>query len=661
MAELKVVLSADTKKATDDLQKVSATIKDVDKSAQSLKSLDAILKAIEKNTIATSNGFKELADNLKKVPEKPPVDPEPIKKFTGTIGVLTERLPRLRDALLNATDPAKIDRLNKIIAETQLRIKSLSSTTLPTLTKSTGGANIALTNFGRVVQDAPFGIIGIANNIDPLISSFQRLKVETGSTRGAFKSLLAGLKGPAGIAIAVSSITSAFIAFGPQIAQFFSTVDLAAQKSKAAAEAFKGAAKDVASEASNVEKLVAVIKSETTTRQAKIAAIKELNSISPTYFGGLRLEGDLVVGLEGSYKNYIANLLQTAKAKAAQSAITDLYAKRLELESKLVGSDLVEANKKAAEATRQLDKARGSVQQLGIGPLLSQEERAALALQNQIQLLDREIAGLASKTIADYNDEAKKSAESATKVANAQKELTAEFRSSLELVQPSLDGLDQRITKEEALARALIARKNAETSADNTATQDAANALVNGAQAPAAIGNIRIPQGIADEQARINKEAAIGAQQFAAIQASVAQTQAIFNTLGPVVDQTFAAIANGENAFDAIGQGVKRLIVDLIKAAAIAAVISGLSGGATSFLGAFKGLVGFARGGAVFGPTPALVGEAGPEAIIPLSQLANIIGNSGGGGNVNVTGTLRGNDLFITNQRGGASYGRLFG
>ena len=532
---------------------------------------------------------------------------------------------------------------------------------LPQLTKNVAGANIALTNFGRVIQDAPFGIIGIANNIDPLISSFQNLKNQTGSTGGALKALLAGLTGPAGIAIGVSAVTSALITFGPQIAQFFGTVDIAAQKAENAAKAFKDAAQDVAGEAANVEKLVAVIKSETTTRQAKIAAIKELNSISPTYFGGLRLEGDLVVGLEGSYKNYIANLLQTAKAKAAQSAITDLYAKRLELESKLVGSDLVEANKKAAEATRQLEKVRGGVQQLGIGPVLSKEEQAALSLQNQIQELDREIAGLASKTIADYNDEAKKSAEATTKAAKAQKELTAEFRSSLELVRPSLDGLDQRITKEEALTRALIARKNAAIAAANAATQDAANALVNGAQPSAGIGNIRIPSAIADEQARINNEAAIGAQQFAAIQSSVAQTQAIFNTLGPVIDQTFAAIANGENAFDAIGQGVKRLIVDLIKAAAIAAVLSGLSGGTTSFLGAFKGLVGFARGGAVFGPTPALVGEAGPEAIIPLSQLANIIGNNNGGGNVNVTGTLRGNDLFITNQRGGASYGRLFG
>lgn len=88
------------------------------------------------------------------------------------------------------------------------------------LTKSTGQANTALVNFGRVVQDAPFGIIGIANNIDPLISSFQRLKSETGSTGGALKQLAAGLAGPAGIAIAISSITSLLVAFGPQIKNY---------------------------------------------------------------------------------------------------------------------------------------------------------------------------------------------------------------------------------------------------------------------------------------------------------------------------------------------------------------------------------------------------------------------------------------------------------
>ena len=45
-----------------------------------------------------------------------------------------------------------------------------------TFTKATGQANTALVNFGRVVQDAPFGLIGIANNIDPLVASFAQFE-----------------------------------------------------------------------------------------------------------------------------------------------------------------------------------------------------------------------------------------------------------------------------------------------------------------------------------------------------------------------------------------------------------------------------------------------------------------------------------------------------
>ena len=69
-------------------------------------------------------------------------------------------------------------------------------------------ATTALSNFSRVVQDAPFGIIGIANNIDPLLASFQRLKVETGSTKGAFQALASSLAGAGGLALAVSAATS---------------------------------------------------------------------------------------------------------------------------------------------------------------------------------------------------------------------------------------------------------------------------------------------------------------------------------------------------------------------------------------------------------------------------------------------------------------------
>jgi hypothetical protein len=74
-------------------------------------------------------------------------------------------------------------------------------------------ATVALTNLGRVVQDAPFGFIGIANNINPLLESFQRLQVEAGSSKAAFSALASGLIGAGGLGFAVSVVTSLLTAF----------------------------------------------------------------------------------------------------------------------------------------------------------------------------------------------------------------------------------------------------------------------------------------------------------------------------------------------------------------------------------------------------------------------------------------------------------------
>ena len=63
-------------------------------------------------------------------------------------------------------------------------------------------ATLALTNLGRVAQDAPFGFLGIANNLTPLLESFQRLKATTGTTGGALKALASSLTGAGGIGLA---------------------------------------------------------------------------------------------------------------------------------------------------------------------------------------------------------------------------------------------------------------------------------------------------------------------------------------------------------------------------------------------------------------------------------------------------------------------------
>ena len=97
----------------------------------------------------------------------------------------------------------------------------------------TNQAALALNNLSRVAQDAPYGFIGIANNINPLLESFQRLKDTTGSTTGAFKSMLSSLAGPAGIGLAVGALTSIIVAFGPKISQYIAQIseaDMAQRK-----------------------------------------------------------------------------------------------------------------------------------------------------------------------------------------------------------------------------------------------------------------------------------------------------------------------------------------------------------------------------------------------------------------------------------------------
>jgi hypothetical protein len=90
--------------------------------------------------------------------------------------------------------------------------------------------------------------------------------------------------------------------------------------------------------------------------------------------------------------------------------------------------------------------------------------------------------------------------------------------------------------------------------------------------------------------------------------------------------------------------------------------LNGNTGTTTVAGGDTLSITGNASGGITTGPTRALIGEGGPEAVIPLSQLARIIGNvGGGGGSTVVTGNLRGDLIYLSNQRGGASYSRLFG
>jgi hypothetical protein len=143
----------------------------------------------------------------------------------------------------------------------------------------------------------------------------------------------------------------------------------------------------------------------------------------------------------------------------------------------------------------------------------------------------------------------------------------------------------------------------------------------------------------------------------------MAMWQEAVSQVGTALSQAFeAALFSGENFFKVMGQFIENFIKKMIAAALASALLTIIFGGsAAMFGGAFKSIMGFgsldgipqlAEGGIVTRPTLALIGEAGPEAVVPLK-------NGGGMGGFEVT-TVRveGADLLLAIQRTQRNQGR---
>lgn len=209
---------------------------------------------------------------------------------------------------------------------------SKAEQSLKRLTPASNQATLAMTNLGRVVQDAPFGFIGIANNLNPLLESFQRLKATTGTTGGALKALGSSLIGPAGLGFAISTASSLLLVFGDKLFSAGKKSSEAADNFKKLSDATKAIFEGAGKEAAEVSTLIAVLKSETETRERKLIAIKELQKIQPEVFNGLKLEGNAVSGLDEAYKNYISNLRTVIAVKIKQAQLEQLITKQLQLQ-----------------------------------------------------------------------------------------------------------------------------------------------------------------------------------------------------------------------------------------------------------------------------------------------------------------------------------------
>ena len=555
-------------------------------------------------------------------------------------------IKKLQDVIANTTSQRKLTSALAALDQQQRaynQTAALAANKLSGVSPSANSATAAIGNLSRVVQDAPFGFIGIANNINPLLESFQRLKTTSGSTGGALKALGSSLLGGGGLGLAIAAVTSGITLAQVGFDRWFKTTKDAKKSSDELKDSIKGIYNETAKEVSAVNGFVGILNNETETRKRKLEAIKELQAIQPDVFRNLKLEGEAVVGLDSAYANYINNLKTVLAVKIKQAQQEQLIEKLLKAE----GVTLTANEKALTDGTKKFQQAFSNDPRLGpeagrVQKYYKDQENASKSatekLRKDIDSLQKDIEELSSGV---------KTKEIVVK-GKVQKLDFSEFLVQQEIEIPLKFSDDPSDLSDSISPVGALIKKELEAYFKRTEPLDASLLLALDAE-------------------KLKKFEFMGFKGLTEAQKDLAEMGGmIAGMLTPSLDAMVQAIGRGENAFKAFGEGVKAVLLQVIQkliattvlAGVLAALFPGGLGGSQGFGQIFGKLMGFrANGGPVSGNSPYIVGERGPELFVPSVSGSIIPNNSVGGfmggrmGSGGGSSVLRGQDILLAYAR----------
>lgn len=231
LAALDIKIGADLTKLQKDLNSAGVIVDDF---AKDLASIGANSAAAAGGMSQVATGATKISAAFKTIPSSVHVLDQSLDSFANEFNQkwskVVDEAQKLPVVIDDSSEAAK--RLQRQFASfgnlspfkgpsEDLKKFSLSTKDIPSKLQATGKASseatLALGNLGRVAQDLPFGFIGIANNLNPLLEGFQRLQVSAKATGTSVSSLLVkSLTGAGGLGLALSVVTSAltFASFG---------------------------------------------------------------------------------------------------------------------------------------------------------------------------------------------------------------------------------------------------------------------------------------------------------------------------------------------------------------------------------------------------------------------------------------------------------------
>ena len=577
-----------------------------------------------------------------------------VSALQSSLKAAQNTLAQFEGALKKATNIGEINYLNKNIDNLKGTIAQLNQQA-GRLGKPMGDASQSLINFSRIAQDAPYGIMGIANNLNPMVESFQRLAATEGGTKKALQAMVAGLMGPAGVGVAIGVVSSLAVTFSKEISAFFKgpTAELEnfrAELNKVASEINKLIGKEQTKRTQGILLTELIVGGNKTQQQEALKQLQDLYSNSAAI-------QNAKLGQDKIYYQTLVNQAAmqadaTAKEKNNISQLDIAYAAQIENEKK--------RNAELKKIT--------SERLIGTGYATQRQ-----TVQQQKDLINASYDILGNeikKNIAKLEADTSKQLSAITLVPTPDKKKSKESIDTLKEFSANL---------KYELARQLM---DIETYKKRFEKLDLSYIKFEYKDAPVKESEFsrKTKKELADPyQNSLGKFLTKNTKMLIDNEIALAKTQkqyedfasTISNNVSGALMGMYADLQQGQTGLEAIGNMLSRLaeqfVAAILQATIFAAVMSALNAGtagALTFGGYFMKALGMADGGIVTGPTHALIGEGNEsEAVLPLSKLKGMLnttfsagamsGSGGMGGNGSFV--LRGNDLVLALQRSNSS------
>ena len=517
-------------------------------------------------------------------------------------------------------------------------LKSVGSSTLPKLGedaakaasgldklgKPAGNAAYTLTNLGGVVRDLPFGFIAIQNNLPLVVDSFTNLTKTSGGVGGALKGLGASLIGPAGIGFAFGAVTSIVTSLIQNYGSLGNAIDVIFAKNKEAAAATQTFNKElekgqgtIGAEIATIDILVKRLTDLKAPYKTRQDAYNELKKVQPDILRGMTEENALsassvgvILGNANARKELLAIKI---KEGAINKVLDENASKELQASVKLNNAKIAQAKaeneltafKKGKSAAQDFKKQENAVTfaKKEVASLQAEYDKLTKITSDYSNLLDPLIG-----RIAEINNETKKGLEAAKADEDTKKKQTeaaaklAKANAEVKLSVQQLAAAEiEKAQKQNEVARLversqIIGQKQSNYDRVAISAGDTAGAVTSFQGSP-------IAQNLLDEAAA----AAAARTEYEKYAASVS------GLVAPAIDQLFTAFENGKNVFQALGDTIKSLVIDIakaiIKATILKAITTAVSAG--SGAGFFGGLFNALAGGLGGVAAPTFGGGAG--------------------------------------------------